>query len=213
MSHLLIEPHYLGSLEYFTILLQSKKVTLEVCQHFTKQTYKNRCQLLSSGGVLTLSVPVQYTNHTPTSEVKVDYRQSWLKEHQGAFYSAYGKAPYFEFFADEFHAVWERRPKYLLDLNVQMMTICLKVLQHDMDIDTTKSYRKEAESSLWDIRERILAKRPFDQRDYYQPVAYGQLFGNKFVPNLSIIDLLMCEGQNAVNILLKSTSREDEQIH
>ncbi|MEL6539225.1 MAG: WbqC family protein [Bacteroidota bacterium] len=39
---------------------------------------------------------------------------------------------------------------------------------------------------------------------YYQPVSYPQVFGRAFTPNLSIIDLLCCEGQHATDILRQS---------
>lgn len=212
MQHILIEPHYLGSLEYFTVLAQSSQVTLEVDEHFTKQTYKNRCVVLSANGPVSLSVPVSYSNRTPFRDVTIDHSQGWGRVHWGAFYSAYGKAPFFEFLASHFEAVWAKKHRFLLDLNLEMMTLCLKILQIDRPFQTTTSYQKKPDNHLIDLRGHIVPKIPFQSRQYYKPCPYTQIFGNNFVPNLSIIDLLMSEGGNALEVLRKSSCIQSEQI-
>lgn len=204
MHKIIIEPHYLGSLEYYVWLKQCEEVHLEVCQHFTKQTYKNRCYVLTSNGVKPLTVPVKFGNRTPFKDVTIDHDQSWAKDHWGACYSAYGKAPFFEFFQDYFHAIWEKRHKYLVDLNLEMMTMCLKVLQIDRSFSLTEQYEKIPDHRLKDLRERILPKKSFEERNLYLPFPYTQTFGNIFVPNLSIIDLIMCEGSRASEVLTRS---------
>lgn len=212
MAELIIEPHYLGSLEYFTQLINSERVFLEVHQHFSKQTFKNRCYLLSTRGAMPLTVPVKFTNRTPFKEVQIAHDQSWKRAHWGAFYSAYGKAPFFEFLADHFKDIWDRKHRFLLDLNFEMMTLCLKILQIDIPIEITESYQKKINTPLIDLREHIVPKKPFEERHLYIPSPYTQIFGNKFVPNLSIIDLLVSEGSNALEVLKKSSYPTGEQI-
>lgn len=209
---ILIEPHYLGSLEYFTMLTSHPEVILEVNAHFTKQTYKNRCYLLGGNGKMLLTVPVSYGNHTPLKDVKTDYTQSWLRDHWGAFYSAYGKAPFYDFFSEEFRKIWEQKHPFLLDMNVEFLTICLKLLQYDMTFSFTEKYEKETIQGIYDAREQILPKKSFKKRNLYIPFPYLQVFGNKFVPNLSIIDLLMCEGSRAGIVLRNSTASANKQL-
>jgi len=212
MRKVIVEPHYLGSLEYFIGLLDCDEVMFEIHQHFTKQTYKNRSYLLTANGVRALSVPVSYSNRTALKEVKIDYRQSWMRDHWGALYSAYGKAPFFEFFADYFHRIWEKKQSFLLDLNMEMMTMCLKILQIDIKINFTDTYKKEPETSFIDLREYFLPKVPYKERGIYRPYNYPQAFGNEFVPNLSLVDLLMNEGTHALNVLVQSQNNLGEQI-
>lgn len=212
MALLLIEPHYLGSLEYYALLMQHEEVALEVHQHFVKQTYKNRCYFLTSGGLVPLSVPVVYTNRMPLKDVKIDYHQSWVRDHWGAFYSAYGKAPFFEFFQDQFRSVWDRKSVFLLDLNLDFMTLCLKILQCDRSFLFTESYDIEPKNDVIDLREKILPKKSFEERNLYLPFQYTQTFGNNFVPNASIVDLLMCEGSRAVDVLRKSAPSPGERL-
>lgn len=203
----LIEPHYLGNLEYFTLLLNSEGFILEVNDHFLKQTYRNRCYINAPSGKKPLIVPVSYDHRTKMKDVKIDYSQTWLRDHWGAFYSSYGKAPFFDFFAEEFRGVWEERTAFLLDLNLKMMTLCLKLVQLDRPIAITDSYHLSTENNTLDFRNRILPKISFDQRDLFLPFPYIQNFGSNFVANLSIIDLLMCEGPRALEALKNSMKK------
>ncbi|RED99832.1 WbqC family protein [Marinoscillum furvescens] len=212
MQKIVIEPHYLGSLEYFILLMRSDEVILEVCQHFTKQTYKNRCYILTDKGEMPLSVPVQYGNRTAIKDVRIDHRQSWVRQHWGAFYSAYGKAPFFEYFHDHFRNIWEKKHGFLVDLNVEMMTMCLKILQCDRSFEFTENFTRRVKTEFIDLREYILPKKSFQERKIYLPFPYTQTFGNNFVSNLSILDLIMCEGPQASEVLARSVASGGEQI-
>jgi hypothetical protein len=136
--------------------------------------------------------------------VTIDYHQNWLKNQRKAVQAAYGKAPFYDYFYDLFDQVWISRPTYLLDLSISMMTVCLKILQIDMSFNFTFIYHQEVQKDVLDLRDIILAKKPSQSRSFYHPISYNQNFGSNFAENLSIIDLLMCEGPNALNILQQS---------
>lgn len=203
-EHLLIEPHYFGSIEYYVLLDDASEVCWEVEEHFLKQTYRNRTTILTASGPQNLVVPVRYRNHMPVKEVKVDYSQRWIKDHWGAIYSAYGKAPYFEYYGPEFLALIEARPVYLVDLCRSIVTLCLKCLQIDRSIDLTVRYEKTPDSPIRDLRGLIHPKKPYTQRSIYQSEAYFQNFGKEFVPNLSILDLLFSLGDESISVIRKS---------
>lgn len=212
MQKLLIEPHYLGSLEYYTLLLTHDELVLEVNAHFTKQTYKNRCYFLTASGEIPLTVPVKYGNRTSFKDVRIDHQQSWLRDHWGAFYSTYGKAPFFDFFYEEMQWVWQKKHRFLLDLDVDFLTLCLKLLQYDIAISFTDKYEKNPLTHIYDAREQIVPKKSFKKRNLYIPFPYLQVFGSNFAANLSIVDLLMCEGTRSSEVLRKSIARTDEQL-
>ena len=69
MSRLIIEPHYLPSLEYFTLIGQVDEVLWDVEGPFQKQTYRNRCYVLSANGVLPLTIPVHFHQGTAFKDV------------------------------------------------------------------------------------------------------------------------------------------------
>jgi hypothetical protein len=191
MKDLLIEPHYLGCLEYFTLLTA----------HNIKQTYKNRCYILTAQGKLSLTIPVQFDNRTIFKDVKIDYNQSWIREHWGAVYSAYGKSPFFEYFSDYFKSIWDKKHTFLVDLNMDFLTLCLKLLQIDIEIQFTETYHAVVENNQIDNRETINPKKETEFQKTLRTKKYNQNFGNEFVPNLAILDLLFCEGTEALNII------------
>lgn len=204
MNRVVIEPQYLGSLEYFALLTQFDEVCFEIHDSFAKQTYRNRAYLLTSNKIQPLVVPVSYANGDVTKEVKISYTERWIKDHWGAFYSGYGKAPFFEYFNEDMKSIWNRKFNYLIDLNLEFFKICCKILQVNIEISFTAEYQSELEN---DFRSVINPKKPFSDRKIYQASPYSQLFGNTFVPNLSIVDLIMCEGPNAAQILSNSNQR------
>jgi hypothetical protein len=204
MSALLIEPHYLGNLAYFNLLIQSDSITLDIHHHYLKQTYRNRCEILTASGVRPLSIPVSFKNHMPYKEVTVDHSQSWARDHWGAISSAYGKTPFFEFYADYFEPLFVKKQVFLLDLSVDFLTVCLKLLKIRKDIHFTEKYLDSESGGFFDQRNRISPKNHLERDQLYKPVTYTQLFGKDFAPNLSVLDLLFCEGPQATDILIKS---------
>jgi hypothetical protein len=207
MNSVLIEPHYLPSIELFGVIYQADELILDIDSAFQKQTFRNRCYLLSANGKLPLIIPVHFHVGTPFKDVTIDYRQSWLREHWGAVYSAYGKSPFFEYYGSYFQQVWDDKPKYLLDLNHAMLSVCLRFLQKELPIS-----HETSKSGLIDLRNTILPKKSFETRNFYRPFEYPQNFGNTFVPNLSILDLLFCQGPEAGEILRRSVQHPFERF-
>ncbi len=202
----LIELQYLPSLEFFCRILNEESIQLEAHEHFIKQTYRNRCYILGANGPLMLNIPViKGRSNTPIRELQIDNRQNWQAIHWKSIASAYGNAPFFEFFSPEFKIAFEKQEKYLWDFNERMLTLCLRLLSFNhLKITYSTSYQKENETGLTDLRSVIHPKKSFEDNSFYRPVPYIQVFGKKFVPNLSIIDLIFCQGPEARRILNES---------
>jgi WbqC-like protein family len=194
-----IDLQYLPSLEYFCVLLQHEEIIIEAHEYFEKQSYRNRCIIQTTNKIDSLTVPVQNGNKKVLiRDLKIDYSQDWTRRHWGAIHSAYGKSPFFEYYAEYFNKILEKKPDFLFDLNLDFLTICLKLLRLEKNIIFTENYEKTVES---DWRGQIHPKRHFETNKVYQPLAYRQNFGNEFEPNLSILDLLFCQGNQALTIL------------
>ncbi len=202
---MIIDLHYLPSLEYFACLLAHDSITIETQEHYEKQSYRNRCNILASNRVDVLSIPVVKGNSKiKVQDLRIDYSQDWRRRHWGAISSAYGKTPFFEYYADYFRAVYDKKTDLLYEFNAELLTICLKLLRVEKKIIFTEAYQPVVEN---DYRGQIHPKRPFIFNNVYQPVAYRQNFGNEFAPNLSIIDLLFCQGNQALSILERSVRK------
>ncbi len=203
---LVIELHYLPCIEFFTCLLQFEEIHLETRELYVKQTYRNRCHVLTANKVDRLTVPVLHSGGKQVmGEVRIDYSQGWERTHWGCLQSAYGKSPFFEYYADELKAVYKNKPAYLCELNYALLSLCLKFLGIKKTLAYTLSYQPHVKKALFDARSLINDKKGKDNFIFYKKVPYYQTFGNDFVPNLSIIDLLFNKGPEARQILAQST--------
>lgn len=138
-------------------------------------------------------------------DLRIEYRQDWVRRHWGAIQSAYGKAAFFEYYAEPFEQALRKKPAFLLDLNQELLTICLDFLKIDKSkIFPTTRYESVDSQGVVDLRSLITPKSTYRQRAFYRAVPYRQTFGNNFEPNLSIVDLLFCHGPQAKHILQQS---------
>ena len=202
MNSLLIESHFLPSIEYFCALTSAKKVIIEKHENYVKQSYRNRCYVLTSQGVERLSIPLTAKhNKVPVAAVQIDYSYRWQTNFWRTLTSAYAKSPFFEHYADDLHKEIFSGERFLFDFNQRLLSMCLKWLSSDLAISESASYEEEASEGILDLRNAISVKNDFSTRSFYRLHAYQQVFGSKFVPNLSVVDLIFCTGPEACTIV------------
>ena len=207
MKRLAVDLHYLPNLEFFAAISGSDELLVFPQDLYQRQSFLNRTHIRLANKVETLSIPVQGRRpKIPMEDILIDYSQKWQAIHLRGIQSAYGKAPFFEYFFPYFEDVISKKPERLWDLNFEMLTICLRLLQSPVKLVKSKSDANLTE--VTDIRAQIVPKASFSTRNYYNPVVYGQLFGLDFEPDLSVLDLLFCEGPAAKNIILKSVKKQ-----
>ncbi len=203
--NLLIDLHYLPSLEYFCVLQQFNHIELERCENYVKQSYRNRCYLKTSQGIEMLIVPLTAKHgKTLIKEVRIDYSQKWQNNHWRTIETAYRKAPYFEYYSDDLKSILYHHHNFLFDLNLELLSFCLKCLRLAPSLSVSVSYKKIPPSHVFDLRSQINPKKPSLDRNFYKSVPYYQVFGSGFAENLSLIDLLFCEGPRATSLLISS---------
>lgn len=196
----LIESHFLPSLEYFCALLPYESICLEAHEHFVKQSYRNRCYVLAVHGVERLTVPLTGRHgKVPFNEVRIDYSFRWQANVWRTIQSAYAQSPYFEHYADELRHVIFSGEEFLYRLNRSILSMCLHWLRWNKTITETVDFRTETD--LDDLRNVISSKSEYTGRSIFRPVAYQQVFGSTFVPNLSVLDLVCCAGPESGSLL------------
>jgi len=201
----LLASHYLPCLEYFACIVQAGSVMIESHENFQKQTLRNRCYVQTANGVEMLTVPVaKPAGKVPIRDVRIDYGQLWEKKQWRCLVSAYANSPFFEYYAPDFQKIFESRPAFLLDLNQEMLTLCLHLLRIRVPLAYTLSYEPEPKYPVFDARSCINAKKNVNRYQFYHPHPYYQTFGNDFSDNLSIADLLFNTGPQALEVLKKS---------
>lgn len=200
---LLIELHYLPCLDYMAGLLKFGQVQIEAHEHYQKQSYRNRCYVRTANKIDVLTVPVQQgAHHQPIRDVRIDNSQPWPLHHWRCLRAAYGKAPFFEYYAPELESVYQQTWTFLFDLNYELLTICLKLLGKRGTISLTDCYEKNPPSGLFDARSAVNRHQGSESYVFYRPIPYQQNFGLDFVPNMSNIDLLFCQGPQAKSYLV-----------
>ncbi|WP_194973065.1 WbqC family protein [Aquiflexum lacus] len=197
---IITELFYLPPIEYFTQISGYRELYIDGTEKYQKQTYRNRAQILLTNKVDTLSIPVLGGNKKQLyRETKIDYDQKWKNIHLRGIQSAYGKAPFFEYFFPYLESIYAKNLTFLFDLNIELLTVCLKLLQSDTEIKVALETLDFNECI--DTRGIISAKQDYSTRNIMTVYPYDQMFGVNFVPNLSVLDLLFCKGPESNDVL------------
>jgi len=200
MSSLLLSTSYLPPVEYFAIIMHNGGATIEVQETYPKQTYRNRCHIATSGGLLALTIPIVKTNgnHTRTSEAAVSYHLPWNRTHWRSLEAAYNTSPYFLYYRDILEPLYYLHYERLIDLNNRFLETMLDILKMQVPVTFSRSYTTH-ESGGTDFRFAIHPKRPACLYAASEFPRYTQVFDEQwgFLPNLSIVDLLFNMGPDA----------------
>lgn len=199
---------YFAPVSYYMALLAHDRIVIEQWCNYTKQTYRNRCHIAGANGVLSLSVPVVKpdTLKCPTRDIRISDHGEWRHLHWNAIASAYGSSPFFEYYQDDIRPFFEKRYTFLLDFNEAIRQTLCELIGLEPHVEYTDQYAQPAPGEA-DLREAIHPKRNIAEtipsmhlKPYYQVFApkYG------FLPDLSILDLLMNMGPESILILKES---------
>jgi hypothetical protein len=204
-ANLLIDLHFLPSLEYFCVLSDFNDITFEKHEHYVKQSFRNRCYVNTTQGVEMLSVPLTNKHgKVPFAEVAIDYSTRWQNVFWRTIESAYRNSPYFEHYSGDVQKIIYSGTSFIFDLNLQLLSFCLESLKWSRQITETSQYEKFVNEPFSDLRSTITTRNTYIERGFYRPAPYYQVFGSSFEENLSILDLLFCEGPEAGRLLQAS---------
>ena len=193
---------YFPCISYMARFLEEPAPVIEICETYHKQTYRNRCRVMTANGVESLSVPVVKVNgnHTMTKDVAISYKEHWQQIHRRCLESAYKASPYFDHYYSYLEPIFETRFERLIDLNDAALQAVLKMLKVQKEIVHTTDYVHMVENDLREAFSPKEVSRPDSFPQYYQ------VFSAKFpfAPDLSVLDLVFNEGPEAMDIVLRS---------
>lgn len=193
-------PTYFSPISQYASIFSSESVVFEVEDNFQKQTYRNRCYIYGANGKLLLNIPVKNSSlkgRKKTKDTLVENDFPWQTQHFKSLQSAYRASPFFEFFEDDLAPIFNKKYKYLQDINIDTFLFVTDALQISQEYIKTTKY--EVQTTKKDYRDLAIAKSEID----FKTNTYIQMFDHKhgFIPNLSILDLLFMEGANTISFL------------
>lgn len=207
MDTLLINTAYFPPIYYIHALKQNSNVLIEQFENYTKQTYRNRCEIMSANGKLPLTIPIKKNGQIKflTKDAEIDYSTPWQKLHLKGIESAYRNSPFYDYYEEDFRPYFYNKEKYLLDLNLKILETLSELLKLSTNIRLTDTYIQENTENYIDYRNTIHPKKPISPSPKHPDTfkVYPQTFGEKFpfIPNLSILDLLFNMGSESPDYL------------
>jgi len=195
---------YFGPIQFYQKLFSYEKCIIEHHENFVKQTYRNRCNIYSPNGLLTLSVPLIKRNKRQSiKDIKISYEIDWQTLHWRSLESSYKRSPYFEYFEDDLKFLFEdKKIDFLIDLNEVTQNKILELLKKKINISFSTEYKTNYEN-ISDYRNIISPKEKIQTDASFIVKPYHQVFEIKhgFIPNLSILDLLFNQGSRALDYI------------
>ena len=197
---------YLGNILYYAHLIKNG-CTIDIHSNYVKQTYTNRCSIITANGIQDLTIPIiKPKEKTPIKDIRISTHDNWQQLHWRSIQSAYNSTPFFEYFCDDYLPFYEKKWDFVVDFNLEIQQKTLELLNFSkIEFSLSNSYIETSKFNTKDLREVINPKK-FNVTLYDElNNPYYQIFDSKFgfTPNLSIIDLLFNMG-NESRIYLKS---------
>lgn len=205
MTDFLFATAYMGPIQQYARLIRATHAWEEHCENYVKQTYRNRAVILGANGPVALTIPIEHSgdNHMPIGQVTMSRHNNWRHIHWQTLVSAYESSPFFQFYADDLHAVYFSDIERLVDFNAALSRLFLQWLFIDITLEPTAEYLPKTDGFIEDCRTLISPKNPLTLDPHFHPVPYSQTFGTQadFSPNLSVADLLFNMGPESRLIL------------
>ncbi len=192
-----IDLQYFGSIKYYYGLIDRTNVHFYSNVLLDKALHLNRTELIGANGPLLLTVPLVggRDKKQRLRDTLISYSEPWQRIHWKGIHDSYRKAPWFEDYAPGLEQLIKGKEKFLVDLNLKTMEWVLQRLKLKIDI-------LSVDTDLFALAKRESQPEKAGVAEVSFP-AYQQVFAERhgFIPNLSILDLLLCEGPSAKKYL------------
>ncbi len=200
---MILDSLYFPCISYCQLLSKSSSLVIEQYDYFRKMSFRNRCIISGSNGLISLTVPVEggRNNRNVMKDVKICYTENWTLQHWKAIVCSYSKSPYFEYYGESVEQLIKKRHVFLIDKNLEILHWIVKTLK------LSCTFEFSIQNSLFDLDNISDYRNKWLPNNYLEVSnslpEYFQIFEEKlgFNVNLSILDLLFCEGQNAKYLL------------
>lgn len=174
---------YFGPSGFYRELLHKPHAKFVVNEKYSKQSWRNRCAIYGANGPIQLSIPIVRNSGKKIwiNDAKIDYATPWQQIHWRSIKSAYGKTPFFEFFADKIEVLYQDKTENLAEFLAQTNSIVYDILGKTMP---------QLETIGIDLEIQKILDLKANKNKIYEDESYYQAFSDRhgFIPNLSVLD-------------------------
>jgi WbqC-like protein family len=197
-----VEIQYFAPISVYKILYNCSHIEFNIYERHKKTSFRNRTLIAGSNGVIALSVPLVGGRDQKISprDIRIDNSKSWRSRHWKSIQSAYNRSPWFEHYQPEIAELYRKRFDFLLDWNLA----CFAWMADKLELPLEMGFSEPSKFSGIPKERLVLTDQVLPKNfQNFSAVRYRQVFEDKlgFLPNLSILDLLFCEGKAACKLL------------
>lgn len=193
-------------INYIKELINSTNIEINANESMQKRSFRNRYIILGANGLISLTAPIKGGREQkhPINEILIDYSNNWQIKHWRALQSSYMKSPFFEYYAENVHTLLFSKEESLFLFDLKILNWLLEVLNINTIIKILH-HHSDIQNDAIDRRNHFLPKS-YQNECEENHITYSQVFEDRFgfQQNLSILDLIFCEGPNAINLLKNS---------
>jgi hypothetical protein len=220
------QPNHLPYGGYFAKMSAVDKFVIVDTTQYVKKQYHNRNRiLLMNGRPKWLSVPVVTSGrfHQKICEVEIDNRTNWRALHLKTIRISYANSPYFSEIFPRLESIYTKDWLRLVELNIDLIKLCRDLLKIStpLCLGSEIGITGKATHLIVDICRKTSADTYVHGKHSQDYVDFDVLTENglkskvqkfdcqsypqqspKFIPDLSVIDLLFNRGPDSLKILL-----------
>ncbi|MBS1731231.1 MAG: WbqC family protein [Bacteroidetes bacterium] len=196
----IIDNQYFPSINYYYTLLKNLNIEIVEYEVFKKSTFRNRCIITGSSGMISLSIPLKHGRNQKAfyRDVEICYQEDWQKRHWRSILACYNRSAFFDHYQSVLQDIFSLKMKFLFDFNWYIQEKMASILRISLPACCkTEPTPDEVQGDFRDIYS------PQNFKQFHALGEYIQVFETKhdFIPNLSIVDLLCNLGPDAMNYL------------
>ncbi len=184
-----LPPRFLPDIDYYRVAARYRYVVVDVDRPFNKrQKEVHRAVIADTHGALTLTVPIaKGSSRSRWSDIRVSTHDGWWTPMWNTIESAYGRTPFFEFYADRFLPFFQPRAEGECEKITELDECLHGLICQLLHLEHRQPPRDMPVTDYSGID-------PLPPLPPYYQVRMNQL---GYIPGLSIIDMLFNLGPEA----------------
>jgi hypothetical protein len=214
MKVAIMQPTYIPWIGYFDLINRVDTFVFLDDVQFEKRSWQNRNRILHNGDYFFLTIPVKAASQvTSIIDIEIDQSTNWQRKHIMTIERSYAKCPFTKEMVDSLAKVIHHQNTKLVDINIPLIMIISEKIGLTTEFLLSSELKTEGKRSekLVNILKRLNCLEylsPNGSRDYieeegvfknahinveyqnYVPQSYTQRNVQKFIPYLSIVDLI-----------------------